>query len=275
MTNKLFYSPKCTPIPFRSGSIASFFWGTSSNPPILLLHGGLANSHWYAQLGHDLSQHFYVGAFDLPGHGQSTWLDSYDWAVFAEFFQTILACFPTPPILIAHSFSAKLAPYLGITFQNAIKTICLLDPPPMTFSTQGAPGSTFSRRRVRYYPTKSSLTERFKILPPQPFIGPENLLEHVKNHSVIQDAEGFRWAFDPNFWFKLAMHNTPVLTPPPTQPHHLIAGEYSRITTPSVIIDYKKQIPHLKAHVIPGAHHAIMLDTPSVLAELLLKISST
>src|SRR5574341_2451673 len=48
-------------------------WGPRAAPPLLLLHGGGANAHWWDWVAPELAGSFRVLALDFPGHGRSGW----------------------------------------------------------------------------------------------------------------------------------------------------------------------------------------------------------
>ena len=47
-------------------------WGDPTNPPLLLLHGGLGNADYFANQIGSFSESYYVIAMDSRGHGRST-----------------------------------------------------------------------------------------------------------------------------------------------------------------------------------------------------------
>lgn len=255
------------PIDFKGSSLTTYRWGQPDKPPLLLLHGGLAHSIWYQALAPLLATHYYVVACDLPGHGHSTWLDAYTMEAFDQALQAMLQCFFTPPIIISHSFSAKLTPYLYANHVDRIRGAILLDPPPLTFTQL----QNERRRTIKYYSDRDTLMQRFRIIPPQPEVGDRQLLQSVAKHSITHTQSGYRWCFDPNFWFKLQIKYE---KPPQTLPHQryaLIAGEHSLVATQTVIHDYAEHIPGLSIMQLKNAYHALMLDNPKELHTLILQ----
>jgi pimeloyl-ACP methyl ester carboxylesterase len=49
-------------------------WGDSTNPPLILLHGGSAHAHWWDHIASALGQDYRVLALDFRGHGDSSWV---------------------------------------------------------------------------------------------------------------------------------------------------------------------------------------------------------
>ena len=259
--------PSAIPIDFQATTLNTYRWGSSEKPPLLLLHGGLAHSIWYQALAPLLATHYYVVACDLPGYGHSTWLDAYTMKAFDQALQAMLRCFSAPPILISHSFSAKLTTYLYTKHADRIRGAILLDPPLLPFTHL----QHERRRAVKYYTDRDTLMQRFRIIPPQPEVGDQQLLQSVAKHSITHTQNGYRWCFDPNFWFKLQLkhENPPHILP--EQRYALIAGEHSMVSTQSVILDYAKRIPGLPIMQQKNAYHALMLDNPKQLHTLILQ----
>src|SRR3990172_10242565 len=50
-------------------------YGTAGRPPMLCIHGGGANAHWFDFVAPSFSTDHHVRALDLRGHGDSEWAD--------------------------------------------------------------------------------------------------------------------------------------------------------------------------------------------------------
>jgi pimeloyl-ACP methyl ester carboxylesterase len=50
-------------------------WGVPGRSPLLLLHGGMAHARWWDLVAARLADRLHVFALDMPGHGDSPWLD--------------------------------------------------------------------------------------------------------------------------------------------------------------------------------------------------------
>ena len=65
-------------VPYQDGHISWNEYGHASNEsaPLILLHGGHGSwEHWYRNV-EDLAQHFHIFAPDMPGFGNSSFVDS-------------------------------------------------------------------------------------------------------------------------------------------------------------------------------------------------------
>src|SRR4051812_21636963 len=48
-------------------------YGASGKPPMLCVHGGGANAHWFDFVARGFTADYHVRAIDLRGHGDSDW----------------------------------------------------------------------------------------------------------------------------------------------------------------------------------------------------------
>ena len=155
-------------------------WGNPNRPPLVFLHGGLANAYWFAHIAPSFIDQFYVCALHLNGHGYSDWQDSYRLSDFSDSLDALLGQLnQAPPIIIGHSFGARIAFYFSHHYQHRIAYLCLLDPTDFTHSEVQLPRSLKQSRQISYYHDADvlinafarclnnlSLTPRFIILLP-------------------------------------------------------------------------------------------------------------
>jgi len=91
-------------------------WGDSTDPPVLLLHGGGQTRHAWRGTAPALAAHGWRAiALDLRGHGDSDWPgeDAYDLEYFAEDLQAVVEALPRPPVMVG----ASLGGMMGLTAQ--------------------------------------------------------------------------------------------------------------------------------------------------------------
>lgn len=83
--------------------------GVTARDPVLLVHGGSANSAWWGDVVDLLVPTGPVGVMDLSGHGRSSWRGAYDvdtWV--AEIAAVAAALFPGGCALAGHSLGGSL-----------------------------------------------------------------------------------------------------------------------------------------------------------------------
>lgn len=248
-------------------------WGDSTHTPVLLLHGSLAHGAWYAALGPLLAtKGVFVIAPDFPGHGQSAWSECYNAALFHDFFKTLCQHVHTPPTIIAHSLAARITCDFYQRFPDCFERLVLLDPPAPWSGQRHSPPKTRTRKII-YHSCKERLIERFRIVPAQPHIADPELFRYVASTSITHDEAGYRWSFDPNFWFRFDLSGFQThFDSKHAHRTQLIAGILSSVTTQAVVAQYQQKIPNLDVFYIQNAYHALMLDQPQALAKTILSI---
>ena len=241
-------------------------WGDPSHDKLLFIHGALANAYWYAYLAPFFINRFHVISISLPGHGQSDWQNTYA----ATDFIDIVNNHVDPDkrnVVIGHSMGAKIALHTLEKNHTHISELILLDPPigAPYFKRKNSPS-----QRHRTYEHIDKLIERFRIIPKQPM--PNPFINHyIAKHSIRTLQDGYQWQFDPNFFAKFSTLGRESYAPPSSLRSnlYLIHGEYSTITTESVISHIQSHYPSVQPILLPNAWHAIMLDQPLALTTII------
>lgn len=248
-------------------------WGAPSKPKLIFIHGALANAYWFEHIAPHFCEHYQVICISLPGHGKSDWQQTYNLDHFLDIIQQ--QCLPTHPkdILIGHSLGARLSLYFLEKNPYHLRNIILLDPPIGTPYFRKK--DTWTRQHP-HYENAQDLIQRFRIIPKQPFIHPD-ICQHIAQRSIIHDANGFRWQFDPNFFNKID-HTTILNIQPPSYTNcniHLIYGKNSQVTTTQTIKKLQEQFQITSIHPLENAWHAIMIDQPQALIDTIKNIYKT
>src|SRR5262249_39578899 len=105
-------------------------WGRDGDPSLLLLHGGMAHARWLDAVADRLADRVHVFAADLPGHGDSPWLEPQRYAhielpVIGRLVETLA---PGPWTLGGHSNGGLLA-VLAATDGVPVARLVLVDIP--------------------------------------------------------------------------------------------------------------------------------------------------
>ena len=238
-------------------------WGTPTNPPILLLHGGSAHAHWWDHIASALANDFYVLSLDLRGHGDSAWSTgrpAYQIEDYVADLTAFVSLLALPPfVLIGHSLGGFIAmAYASITTQP-LQALVVVDIGPRIG------GSRFLRllRQVpaSIYTDEADLYARFRLLPAQTSASVA-LFRHIARHSVRAGADGYltlkfdraTLAREPrSLRAQLADIQCPTL---------LLRGRNSLNLSAATFSEMLHLGPHMRGEEIPGSGHHIFLDTP-------------
>ena len=234
-------------------------WGKPERPPLVLLHGGGANAHWWDPMAGELSERHYVIALDFRGHGDSDYPEELEVGAFNADLEALCQHLGTASVaLMGHSMGAQVA-LDHASRHPETRRLILLD------LARG--GSRRSRRVARLalslrrtYSTREEAIDRYRVIPPSERMD-AGLLRQVAEHSVRLEDDG-RWGFkfDPR-WFGVPSRPAPDLTQV-TQPLLLLRGEESELLSPEGAADFVDSLPRAQMVTIARAGHHVLLDQP-------------
>ncbi len=240
-------------------------WGRSSNPGLVLIHGGAAHAHWWTFLGPFFTEEWHVVAIDLSGHGDSGRRSDYSPEHWSDEVMAVAADagFPGPPVIVGHSLGGMVAINTAVTYGHDLAGAVIVDAPvrrPDPESEEGRGGRAFRAPGV-YGSLEEALTH-FRVIPPQPC---ENdfIIDHIAQRSLHETTAGWTWKFDPELF------NRSVVAPPGETLRQvrcrvaLLRGEHSVIVPPDIAsYMYDLLDRHAPVISIPEAHHHLTLDQP-------------
>jgi pimeloyl-ACP methyl ester carboxylesterase len=233
-------------------------WGERNRPGLVLVHGGAAHSGWWDHIAPQLRSHRVV-ALDLSGHGDSGRRDTYDMKLWArEALAVAEAEGLDRPVVLGHSLGGWVALTVGVESPDAVAGVAVIDSP---IDRQPPEDERLRDRRRphRPYPTVEEAMSRFRTVPAQDAALPY-VVEHIARGSLRQDADGWRWKFDPTFW-----GTRPLLTqllPQLTAPVALFRCEKGLVSREMATEMADLVAGHLPVVDIPDAGHHPMLDRP-------------
>jgi pimeloyl-ACP methyl ester carboxylesterase len=259
-------------------------WGSSDAPPVLLLHGGMAHARWWDLVASRLARRLHVFAADLPGHGDSPWLEPTRYAhVEMPVIRDLLATLaPGPWTLGGHSNGGLQAVVAAAAGGLPVARLVVIDI-PLDPGGERLVRSGVGFRRIPQ-PRWSSHAEAVAAfrLYPRDGDAPPDAIAHVAAHSVRPAPDGtwtskFDWR-----WFRGRDGEAP-------NPYHDFAGQLRRIPCPTLIVrgerssiqsaeDYSAMlatIPDVRGVVIAGAGHNPHVERPAETAAALLDFIGT
>ncbi len=236
--------------------------------PVILLHGGGANAHWWDHLAAQIAIQRPVYALDFRGHGDSDYPEERRVGAFNDDLEALVAWLKREDVfLFGHSLGAAVALDHASRFR-ATRGIALVD--LARGSTRG------SRRRARLalslsrtYRTRSEAVERFRFLPESSHAD-ESLRRHIAEHSVQPVSDGrFGYKFDPD-WFGLPSRPRPDLAQIRC-PALLIRGVESALLSAEAALEFTRQLRTCQLIEIADAGHHVLIDQPEALLSILEK----
>ncbi len=227
--------------------------------PIVLLHGGGANAHWWDHVANRLAARNAVYALDFRGHGDSQYPAIRRVGAFGDDLEGLAAWLARDDlVLIGHSLGAAVA-LDHASRHAATRAIVLVD-----LARGGAP-ATGRRARLalslrRTYRTRAEAIERFRFLPESSHAS-ESLRAAIGAQSVREEPDGrFGYKFDPG-WFALPPKPRPDLARIGC-PTLLVRGSESTLLTPEAARSFADEVKQARLVEVPDAGHHVLVDQP-------------
>ncbi|UCE86507.1 MAG: alpha/beta hydrolase [Deltaproteobacteria bacterium] len=248
-------------------SLRAIHWGDPGRAPLVLLHGGGANAHWWDHLAPDLARHFRVVALEFRGHGASDHPESLKVGAFSDDLDALLEHIGVPDaILVGHSMGGHIALERAARARSC-RGLVLID---VAWGTPPRARRVMRRvlaRRPRTYATRAEAVRRFAFVPPL-LRASDALRDAIAQHSVCESPEGrFGYRFDPR-WFGLPSRPAPPLSDVRC-PTLIVRGTESPVLMPDSARALAAGLPNARLVEIEGAGHHVHLDRPeAVLAAL-------
>lgn len=176
-------------------------WGDSSQPKLILLHGGGANAHWWDHIAPHFADRYSVYALDFRGHGRSEHPEELSSDGFLLDIEALLEHIGSHEvILIGHSMGGRLALQYAAR-EGRVHALVLVDV-PRSLSPRARRRSRLALTLRRTYETREDAVTRYRFLPAARH-ATEELRNYIAEHSVGEEDDGrFAYRFDPR-WFSL------------------------------------------------------------------------
>ena len=257
----------------ESGGVSALRWGAeSTEPEIVLLHGGAQNAHTWDTVALALGRPLL--AIDLPGHGHSAWRDDHDYrpaTIASAVADAIAALAPKAQLVVGMSLGGLTALAVAGERADLVRKLALVDITPGVNAEKAADVHAFIdgpeyfadfdeilARTVAFNPTRSESSLRRGIL--------HNAHEledgrwswrYDRFRAEAIDSAGF--GMEP-LWDVLGASGAPLL---------VLRGGRSPVVDDADIAEVLRRRPDADVTVVDGAGHSIQGDRPLELAALL------
>jgi pimeloyl-ACP methyl ester carboxylesterase len=242
-------------------------YGALCKPPMLCVHGGAANAHWYDFVAHGFNADYHVRAVDLRGHGDSDWDNTnppnYNYSRHAADLHELTEKLDLQDfILIGHSMGGMVSSVYAATYPGRAKALIMvdsnLDMNPERIAGFNAVGS----RQGRDYATEAEFIANYRVRPGGSTAPPE-ALRHIAQHGGRRFDDGrWRHKVDRRVYANRELVDSFGLWNKIRIAALLMQGGRSTRMRSKAIAEVQTRAPQVKTTVVPDADHHITLDNP-------------
>lgn len=245
-------------------------YGTEVRPPMLCLHGGAVNAHWFDFVAEGFTADYHVRALDQRGHGDSAWADppEYGYDRYAsDLAQVVEKLDLRDFVLVGHSMGGLVSLVYAANYPGRVKSLVVVDSTLRATPERVAALHQVGNREGSNYGTNEEFIARFKVRPEGTQAVPE-IIRYLAQRGGRQGADG-RWQhkFDRNVYSKRVLIDIPPHWDRIKIPALLVKGGLSNRITPDIYEEIKSRCPHVELAEVPNSEHHVTLDNPSGFVE--------
>jgi pimeloyl-ACP methyl ester carboxylesterase len=240
-------------------------YGTAGLPPMLCLHGGAVNAHWFDFVAGGFAADHHVRAIDQRGHGESARADppDYRYASYASDLNALVEKLDLHDVvLVGHSMGGLVSLLYAATYPGRLKALVVVDSTLRSTQERVASLHQIGNREGSSYATNEEFVARFKVRPEGTQAAPE-ILRYLAERGSRQGPDGrWRHKFDRNVYSKRELIDIPPLWDRVKIPVLLVKGGLSERITPEIYADIEARAPQVELAEVPGSEHHVTLDNP-------------
>jgi pimeloyl-ACP methyl ester carboxylesterase len=240
-------------------------YGTAGLTPMLCLHGGAVNAHWFDFVAAGFTANYHVRALDQRGHGDSAWAQppDYSYARYAADVAEVVEKLDLRDfVMVGHSMGGLVSLVYAATYPGRVKRIVLVDSTLVATPDRVAVLHQIGGREGKSYATRMDFVKNFRVRPAGSTAAPE-ILRYLAERSGRQGPDGlWRHKFDRNVYSKRVFLDIPPHWNRIDIPALLVKGGRSNRITPAIVADARSRCPHVELTEVPGADHHVTLDNP-------------
>jgi len=240
-------------------------YGRAGRPPVLCVHGGGANAHWFDFVAPGFNTDYHVRAIDLRGHGDSEWADppDYSYARYAaDLSEAVDRLDLRDFVLIGHSMGGMCSLIYSATYPGRVAKLIVVD---STFHMTADRIANFHRvgRAGSGYASEEEFATHFRLRP-ESSLAPKDVLHHVARMSARQTADGrWRTKFDRKVYATRSSLNGFPYWEKIKIPALIIKIHNSPRIPAEAFAEVQLRCPQAELTEVIASDHHITLDNPS------------
>ncbi len=252
----------------QAGSLKFHYldYGTAGRAPMLCLHGGAANAHWFDFVAPGFTAGHHVRALDQCGHGDSAWAQppDYHYQRHAADLAAVVEKLDLRDFdLMGHSMGGLVSLVYAATYPGRVKSLIVIDSTLRATPERVAEFREVGARRGRRYATLDEFAANFRVRPAGTTTAAPEVIRYLGERSGRQDADGaWRHKFDRAVYAQRELFDIPPHWDKIGIPVLLVKGGLSKRITPEIAADIKSRCPQAELTEVPAADHHVTLDNP-------------
>ena len=240
-------------------TLARHEWGDKAAPALVCLHGVTSHGRHFAKLAERLAGRFHVIAFDLRGHGSSTWEPP--WHLEQHVADVLEAAPEAPCVWLGHSFGGRIAYEVAAAAPEWVDRLVLLDPAIQLPPHVGIAAAENARPDRSYVSFAEGIDRRYEesVLTTAPC---ELVEEELRVHLLPDDDGRFRYRYCQST--VVAAYGEMTRQPPPFEqvrvPTLLVLGETSYLPYDDLLGAHAAALGDLLEVARIRAGHTVLWD---------------
>ena len=240
-------------------SLTRYEWGEPGLPALVCLHGVTSHGRHFANLAERLVGRYHVIAFDLRGHGSSSWEPP--WNLEQHVADVLDAAPDASCAWLGHSFGGRVAYEAAAAAPERVERLVLLDPAIRIPPDVGIAAAENARRDRSYVSFAEGIDRRYEesVLT----TAPRELVEEELRVHLLEDDDGrFRYRYCQST--VVAAYGELTREPPPFEqvriPTLLVLGETSYLPYDDLLGAHAAALGNLLQGARIPAGHTVLLD---------------
>ena len=248
-----------------------------SGSRILFLHGLFGQGRNWATIAKALADTHRATVVDLPHHGRSPWLPTFDYLETADMVADLIKLHD-PAAVVGHSMGGKVAMVLALRHPRLVSRLCVVDIAPVTYPRSQQFAAYIGAMRNLDLGADATREEADEALAPAV---PDPGVRSFLLQNLRRDAFGWTWQMNLDVLGRdLDRINAwPAAQLGPTRPYGgpvlWIAGQESSYVRADNRPVMKSLFPRVRNVTVKGAGHWVHADRPEVVTELLRDFTKT
>ena len=238
---------------------------TEGRPPMLCMHGGAANGHWFDFVASGFTPDYHVFALDQRGHGDSAWADTpaYSYHDYAADIDKVAAKLDLRDfVLVGHSMGGMVSLVYAATFPGRLKKLVIVDTSIKLSEERLSAMRDVGNRGGSSYATREELIARYKLRPGNS-LAPAEVVRHIAGFSARQFPDGgWRHKFDRRVYATREGMDGMPLWERVKVPALLVKGGRSPRISPEIFEQVKARAPQVELAEVADSDHHVTLDNP-------------